>query len=191
MLVLQSVGMHSLDAPLFLWLNLDRQAPPALVWLALASSRWLPFILLPTLVPMAALGGARSRRTVLLAVLSMGLAWSMAWLLKQQIEAPRPFMLGLGTEWLQHSRNNGFPSSHTAVAMAWAMSMALGPWRWPWRVAALLCGVLMGWSRIALGVHFPSDVLAAALLGTLSAWLLHAVAGRIRPAAAHSVNPNP
>ena len=89
-------------------------------------------------------------------------------------------MLGLGTEWLGHSGGNGFPSSHAAVAMAFAVSMALGPWRWPWRGAAVLCGLLVGWSRIALGVHFPSDVLAAALLGTACACGVYTLAGRVR-----------
>ena len=58
--------------------------------------------------------------------------------------------------------------------------MAVGPWRWPWRAAAVLCGLLVGWSRIALGVHFPSDVLAAALLGTACACGVYTLAGRVR-----------
>jgi len=105
---------------------------------------------------------------------------SAAALLKHSVAAPRPFMLGLGTEWLGHSGGNGFPSSHAAVAMAFAVSMALGPWRWPWRAAAVLCGLLVGWSRIALGVHFPTDVLAAALLGTACACGVYTLAGRVR-----------
>ncbi|MBP8160807.1 MAG: phosphatase PAP2 family protein [Ottowia sp.] len=43
-----------------------------------------------------------------------------------------------------------------------------------------MCGVLVGWSRIALGVHFPSDVLAAALLGTACACGVYTLAGRVR-----------
>ena len=147
MLALQAVGVNSLDSSVFLWLNLGRDAPEALVWLAL---------------------------------LGMGLAWAAAALLKHSVAAPRPFMLGLGTEWLGHSGGNGFPSSHAAVAMAFAVSMALGPWRWPWRGAAVLCGLLVGWSRIALGVHFPSDVLAAALLVTACACGVYTLAGRVR-----------
>lgn len=180
MLALQAVGVNSLDSSVFLWLNLGRDAPEALVWLAMACSRWLPAVLLTALVPLAALGGPRGRRTVWLALLGMGLAWAAAALLKHSVAAPRPFMLGLGTEWLGHSGGNGFPSSHAAVAMAFAVSMALGPWRWPWRAAAVLCGLLVGWSRIALGVHFPSDVLAAALLGTACACGVYTLAGRVR-----------
>ena len=39
------------------------------------------------------------------------------------------------------------------------------------RAALVAAGALVGWSRIALGVHFPSDVAAALLLGSLCALL--------------------
>lgn len=45
--------------------------------------------------------------------------------------------------------------------------------QWPWRIAALACALavvgLVAFSRVYLGVHHPSDVVAAVLLGV--AWL--------------------
>ena len=115
MLALQAVGVNTLDSSVFLWLNLGRDAPEALVWLAMACSRWLPAVLLTALVPLAALGGPRGRRTMWLALLGMGLAWAAAALLKHSVAAPRPFMLGLGTEWLGHSGGNGAAGSKPAA----------------------------------------------------------------------------
>ena len=43
------------------------------------------------------------------------------------------------------------------------------PWRWG-RAAAVIGAVCMGLSRLYVGVHYPTDVLAGALIGALCAW---------------------
>ena len=55
------------------------------------------------------------------------------------------------------------------VSVAFAMASALWFRHSRWTVAALLLGVAMAWSRVCIGVHFPRDVLAAALVGALAA----------------------
>ena len=88
MLALQAVGVNTLDSSVFLWLNLGRDAPEALVWLAMACSRWLPAVLLMALLPLAALGGPRGRRTVWLALLGMGL-WPLVFVLLDAVRFGR------------------------------------------------------------------------------------------------------
>ena len=65
-----------------------------------------------------------------------------------------------------------FPSGHTCAAFAaacgWRSHLPKG-----WGNIALICAILMGFSRLYVGVHFPTDVLCGALIGTLSAWLVH------------------
>ena len=62
---------------------------------------------------------------------------------------------------------NSFPSGHTCAAFAAGLSWARAlPWRWG-RIAAVVLAVLMGLSRLYVGVHYPTDVLAGAALGTL------------------------
>ncbi|CAK0757405.1 Phosphatidic acid phosphatase PAP2 superfamily protein [Gammaproteobacteria bacterium] len=69
-------------------------------------------------------------------------------------------------------RRNGFPSGHTlsAFAASGVMGMALpAAWRW----VVLMAAGLVGLSRVAMGVHWPLDVLAGASLGLLlAAWAL-------------------
>ena len=63
-------------------------------------------------------------------------------------------------------------------ASALAMALTLGGVR-RWALAAWACALLMGWSRLCLGVHFPSDVLAGMLTGSGCALLAALVARRL------------
>ena len=94
--------------------------------------------------------------------------------MKLVFQRPRPFLAGPIGEWGGYS----FPSGHTIGAtllyglVAVVLIRILPRRRWKWLVTCaatfLIAGV--GFSRIALGAHYVSDVLAAMLLGSL--WIL-------------------
>src|ERR1700729_3185473 len=64
----------------------------------------------------------------------------------------------------QPAHGTSFPSSHTAVALA--VVVALVPFlARPLAAAGIGYAVLVGWSRVYLGVHYPLDVLAGAGIG--------------------------
>lgn len=74
---------------------------------------------------------------------------------------------------------NSFPSGHTCAAFAFAAALcAILPQKWA-KAAALFAAALMGFSRLYVGVHFPTDVLAGAVIGTacgfLGAWIVSRV----------------
>ena len=75
---------------------------------------------------------------------------------------------------------NSFPSGHTCAAFS-----AAGAWRYlllrRWvKVLVLALAALMGFSRLYVGVHYPSDVLAGAAVGLFSAWASHRLEPYVR-----------
>lgn len=101
--------------------------------------------------------------------------------LKQLVLRPRPYVTMEGLIPLLTSADpNSFPSGHTCAAFAAGLAWAGGlPWRWA-RAAAVVQAVCMGLSRLYVGVHYPSDVLAGAVIGSLCALCALRLAARSR-----------
>lgn len=69
------------------------------------------------------------------------------------------------------AHNASFPSGHAAGAFGLATSLTIVHPEWYVAVPAFTWAALVGYSRLYLGVHYPSDVLAGAVVGAGSAWL--------------------
>ena len=91
--------------------------------------------------------------------------------LKHLISRPRPWLDVAGlTALVEEHDPNSFPSGHTCAAFAFAGALwHTAPRKWI-RWTAVAAAVLMGLSRLYVGVHYPSDVIAGALVGLLSGW---------------------
>ena len=86
--------------------------------------------------------------------------------LKNLVARPRPFLeIDAVVSLLPMQGGFSFPSGHTASAFAAASVYLRGaPTRWA-KILFLLLAALMGFSRLYVGVHYLSDVLAGAVLG--------------------------
>ena len=162
--------MLPIDTPLFLWINATSASPAWLLTLARFASQELVQWLLAGTVGALLTGDAQVRRCVSQIALAMALAWIGARLIQHLLPMPRPFSLGLGTRWLGHADSAGFPSTHASVAFAFAAIVAVSARRRLLGVGAFTVAGLIAWSRVSLGLHFPSDIVAGALVGLASAW---------------------
>jgi len=111
------------------------------------------------------------RTTSLLALLGVVLA-ILAPLIKLVLPRARPPVVFPAEDVLLiHPLYGGsFPSGHTLLSFAVATVIARRhPWLAPW---AYGLAVLVGISRVSVGVHWPVDVLAGAALGTLIGFLV-------------------
>jgi acid phosphatase family membrane protein YuiD len=91
-------------------------------------------------------------------------------ILKQAIHAPRPYWVDQNIKAIRISSGFGMPSGHAQAATAciYAASQLKKGWFW---ITAIVMVVMVGLSRIYLGVHFPGQVLAGWMIGMLVAVL--------------------
>jgi undecaprenyl-diphosphatase len=88
--------------------------------------------------------------------------------LKRWTKRPRPFASHSAiTAWVAPLDEFSFPSGHTLHAVAFTL---VACWHFPWLAVALVpFAIAVALSRVVLGLHYPSDVLAATVIGSLLA----------------------
>jgi len=120
------------------------------------------------------------RRACLAAVLSAGFGLAVGKVISELVDRARPFVADPHGVHLfaGHAADPGFPSDHATAAFAIAVAIFLR--KRAWGIFALLAATVLSIGRVALGVHYPSDVLAGAVLGSAAALVLWAPPLRAR-----------
>jgi membrane-associated phospholipid phosphatase len=120
-------------------------------------------------------------------ILNLGVTTAM----KYAINRPRPFITYPDIIKKGKGGSLSFPSGHTSNAFAIATSLSLAYPKWYIIVPTYTWASAVGYSRMYLGVHYPSDVLAGAVVGAGSAWLTYEVNKKLhkKPAKNHSRKP--
>jgi hypothetical protein len=116
--------------------------------------------------------------------LATGLSGGLALAGKHLFNRPRPFITYSDITAKIPAGGPSFPSGHASLAFALATSVSLNFPKWYFILPAYAWAGHVAYSRLYLGVHYPSDVLAGCLLGIGSAWLTHLVNNRLHRAAA-------
>lgn len=93
--------------------------------------------------------------------------------MKYIINRERPFVTYPYLEKASDGGSPSFPSGHTEAAFATATSLSLAFPKWYVIVPSYIYAGSVGYSRMHLGVHYPSDVLAGALVGTASSYFTY------------------
>ncbi|MGE5448316.1 MAG: phosphatase PAP2 family protein [Bacteroidales bacterium] len=91
--------------------------------------------------------------------------------MKYAFNRPRPFVTYPDIQKVSSAGSPSFPSGHTSDAFATATSLSLAFPKWYVIAPSYMYASAVGYSRMHLGVHYPSDVLAGAAIGAGSAYL--------------------
>lgn len=156
--------MSAADRGAFVWVVEHRAAwlDPIFIALSVIGYGGIVWIVLATILSLV--GG---RSVLLPTALTAGSVWAadlVATFLKSVVDRPRPpSVVPEADSLLGGTLGSSFPSGHAATSFAGAVVLAyLFPRALPWLVAL---AVAISFSRVYVGVHYPFDVLAGAVVG--------------------------
>lgn len=161
--------LESFNQSLFLLINADPATPAWRIHAAMLVANQL-ILLVPGVMAAVWLWGRQAQRSLMLkALASVAVALGLSYLCGALWPHPRPFVIGLGHVFFAHKPTSSFPSNHTIIIAAFAFALILDR-RWAgWGWLALAGALLVGTSRVYLGVHFPLDIVGGMLLAPLAA----------------------
>jgi undecaprenyl-diphosphatase len=172
-----------LDRDVFTWIVEHRVAP--LDWLFVAlSAACHAGLLWIALAPVLAL--AARKPPLAITLITAATVWTadlLASAVKLVVGRERPYeVVAAADPLLRWDLGSSFPSGHAATSVAGAIVLTFLLGRWGWALGALAAAVCF--SRVYIGVHYPLDVLAGALLGTVVGLTAVAVVRRLRSTSA-------
>lgn len=154
------------DQSLFLFVNSTTASSPILTVSAVFFAKYALLILLGVLMVIS----VRSFYKIRTALIGCTLAYAISQLIGVLWFRPRPFVDLEGTYKVieKSALDKSFPSDHATLAFAAAaLIYSFNPRA---GYAAYGCAILIALSRIMVGVHYPSDVIAGVLLGAGTIW---------------------
>ncbi|HEY6953938.1 MAG TPA: phosphatase PAP2 family protein [Flavisolibacter sp.] len=106
-------------------------------------------------------------------IAALGLAAVVTEGLKVIVQRPRPFTSYPSIQKAGEGDGSSFPSGHVSIAFTTATSLSLLNHRWYVVVPSFAWASTIAYARMDLGVHYPSDVLAGAIIGSASAFVTY------------------
>jgi undecaprenyl-diphosphatase len=161
-------SLEGIDRAAFLLINSRLRHVLLDILMPFVSEKW-NFVVPMALVALYLLvkGGRQGRGVVVCAVLLVLTADGSATAARNHFQRVRPCQALQGVQLLVGcSESFSFPSNHATNSFALAAFFAVSYRRFA--VPLFVLAALVGYSRIYVGVHYPGDVLAGALLGTLA-----------------------
>ena len=126
-----------------------------------------------SVIPVICLLLTADRKIITRGIVSILLTYAITSPLKLIVARPRPFQAGAAQLIGPAPETSSFPSQHTSFTFTVATTILLAKRILGW--IALAAAVLVAYSRVYLGVHYWSDIIAGAVIGSLAAYAVEKV----------------
>lgn len=164
--------IESLNRQLFLAWTAGDLASPNAIAVATLVGETLIYVVPLALTFQWLWGTQKSRKMCIEAVLVTFLALGVNQLLIRVWPHPRPFMDGLGHQWLAHAPDPSFPSDHMTVLSSVGLTMLIAGFPLIGGLI-LIAAVLVAWARVYLGIHYPLDMVGGLVVSAMTLAIIH------------------
>ncbi|MCM3393114.1 undecaprenyl-diphosphatase [Cytobacillus oceanisediminis] len=113
------------------------------------------------------------------AIFAFTLAYSINRVIEQFIYRERPFVSHDIIQLVEHTANSSFPSDHATSAIVIAFTLWLSSYRY--KHLWFLLAIMVAFSRIWVGVHYPLDVITGIFHGLIIAVYTHYFLFKLKP----------
>ena len=150
--------LSELNLSLFSWINASPEASNTSIHFAIFIANDLLYCMILLFAWFWLRGNYDTKKQILKAFIFTSIAILISQCISHVYYHPRPFVMEVGRTLIYHAPNGSFPSDHMLIFSSIAFSYLFSAQR---KLGVFL---LVAWSRVYLGVHFPLDMLGAFLL---------------------------
>ena len=154
------MSIEQINLKLFHILNVPAQASEIMMNFAMFIAHDLIYLMLIFFAFAWLKGSVETKTGIVKAFIFTSVTLVISEILSAVLNTPRPFVIQVGQTLIEHAPTGAFPSNHMSIFSGIALSYYFSLKRDLGRI--LLCvALLVAWSRVYVGVHFPIDMLGA------------------------------